>query len=356
MPLTTMVLCAIFVLFTLGLNIVVGYAGLLDLGYVAFFLFGAYTAAWLMSDFFFQIDPGIHLFDATVTSKTPGINISFWLVLPIAAMVAALAGIIIGTPTLRLKSDYLALVTLGFGEILPQVFRNGESIKGFNLSNGTKGISPVNALDMGWLSWTGLVASKVNVFDYTTRYYVIYALCVMFVLVSLRLRDGKLGRAWLAIREDELAASLMGVPLMRTKLWAYGVGAAAGGIGGAFYAVSLGGVNVDTFNFQFSVIVLCMVILGGMANVYGCILGACILTWVNYTGMTEIGNSINNTFGTSVQMPKYQFLVFGTVLVMMMLFRRDGILPAARSKHSRELDEQIEMRGTGADETAEATA
>jgi branched-chain amino acid transport system permease protein len=346
LPLTTMVLCAIFVMFTLGLNIVVGYAGLLDLGYVAFFLFGAYTAAWLMSDFFFQINPGIHLFDAAATTKTPGINISFWLVLPIAALVAAIAGVIIGAPTLRLKSDYLALVTLGFGEILPQAFRNGESIKGFNLSNGTKGISPVNALDMGWLSWTGVVSSKINVFDYTTRYYVIFALCLLFVLVSIRLRDGKLGRAWLAIREDELAASLMGVPLMRTKLWAYGVGAAAGGIGGAFYCVSLGGVNVDTFNFQFSVIVLCMVILGGMANVYGCILGAVILTWVNYTGMKEIGNAVNNTFGTTIEMPHYQFLIFGFVLVMMMLFRRDGILPAARQKQSRELDEQLEKVGT----------
>jgi branched-chain amino acid transport system permease protein len=346
LPLTTMVLCAIFVMFTLGLNIVVGYAGLLDLGYVAFFLFGAYTAAWLMSDFFFQIDPGIHLFDAAPTTATPGINISFWLVLPVAALVAAIAGVIIGAPTLRLKSDYLALVTLGFGEILPQAFRNGESIKGFNLSNGTKGISPVNALDMGWLSWTGVVQDKINVFDYTTRYYVIFALCLLFVIVSIRLRDGKLGRAWLAIREDELAASLMGVPLMRTKLWAYGVGAAAGGIGGAFYCVSLGGVNVDTFNFQFSVIVLCMVILGGMANVYGCILGAVILTWVNYTGMKEIGNAVNNTFGTTIQMPHYQFLIFGFVLVLMMLFRRDGILPAARQKQSRALDEQLEKVGT----------
>jgi branched-chain amino acid transport system permease protein len=346
LPLTTMVLCAIFVMFTLGLNIVVGYAGLLDLGYVAFFLFGAYTAAWLMSDFFFQIDPGIHLFDAAPTTETPGINISFWLVLPVAALVAAIAGVIIGAPTLRLKSDYLALVTLGFGEILPQAFRNGESIKGFNLSNGTKGISPVNALDMGWLSWTGVVQDKINVFDYTTRYYVIFALCLLFVIVSIRLRDGKLGRAWLAIREDELAASLMGVPLMRTKLWAYGVGAAAGGIGGAFYCVSLGGVNVDTFNFQFSVIVLCMVILGGMANVYGCILGAVILTWVNYTGMKEIGNAVNNTFGTTIQMPHYQFLIFGFVLVLMMLFRRDGILPAARQKQSRALDEQLEKVGT----------
>ncbi len=345
LPLTTMVLCAIFVMFTLGLNIVVGYAGLLDLGYVAFFLFGAYTAAWLMSDFFYQIDPGIHIWSAALPAS-PGINISFWLVLPVAALVAAIAGVIIGAPTLRLKSDYLALVTLGFGEILPQAFRNGESIKGFNLSNGTKGIAPVNALDMRWLSWTGAVADKINVFDYTTRYYVIFALCLLFVLVSIRLRDGKLGRAWLAIREDELAASLMGVPLMRTKLWAYAVGAAAGGIGGAFYCVSLGGVNVDTFNFQFSVIVLCMVILGGMANVYGCILGAVILTWVNYTGMKEIGNAVNNTFGTTIEMPHYQFLIFGFVLVLMMLFRRDGILPAARQKQSRELDEQLEKIGT----------
>jgi branched-chain amino acid transport system permease protein len=204
----------------------------------------------------------------------------------------------------------------------------------------------VNALDMYWLSWTGVVDDKINVFDYTTRYYVIFALCLLFVLVSIRLRDGKLGRAWLAIREDELAASLMGVPLMRTKLWAYGVGAAAGGIGGAFYCVSLGGVNVDTFNFQFSVIVLCMVILGGMANVYGCILGAVILTWVNYTGMKEIGNAINNTFGTTIEMPHYQFLIFGFVLVLMMLFRRDGILPAARQKQSRALDAQLEKIGT----------
>jgi branched-chain amino acid transport system permease protein len=345
LPLTTMVLCAIFVMFTLGLNVVVGYAGLLDLGYVAFFLFGAYTAAWLMSSFFFQIDPGVHLFDAAQPAL-PGLHISFWIVVPIAAVVAAIAGVIIGAPTLRLKSDYLALVTLGFGEILPQAFRNGESIKGFNLSNGTKGISPTDPLDLGWLSWTGLVDGSINVFDYKTRYYVIFALAVVFVLISLRLRDGKLGRAWLAIREDELAASLMGVPLMRTKLWAYGVGAAAGGIGGAFYCVSLGGVNVDTFNFQFSVIVLCMVILGGMANVYGCILGAVILTWVNYTGMTEVGNAINNTFGTSISVPKYQFLVFGVVLVLMMLFRRDGILPAARQKHSRELDAKIEKIGT----------
>jgi branched-chain amino acid transport system permease protein len=332
MPLTTMVLCAIFVLFTLGLNIVVGYAGLLDLGYVAFFLFGAYTAAWLMSDFFFQISPGIHLFDATVTDKTPGINISFWIVLPIAALVAAIAGIIIGAPTLRLKSDYLALVTLGFGEILPQAFRNGESIKGFNLSNGTKGIAPVNALDMGWLSWTGLVASKVNVFDYTTRYYIIYALCVMFVLVSLRLRDGKLGRAWLAIREDELAAAAMGVPLMRTKLWSYAVGAFMGGLGGAFFAVHVTAIGPDNFKFANSILILIMVIVGGMGNVYGVALGAAVVAWVNSPGLKVIGDKFNDTFGTSIDMPSKNFLLFGIALVAMMLLRPEGLMPATRQK------------------------
>ena len=345
LPIITIVYCAIYVMFALGLNIVVGYAGLLDLGYVAFFLFGAYTAAWLMSDFFYQIDPGFHLGDAGA-GKLPGINLSFWIILPIAGVFCAIWGVIIGAPTLRLKSDYLALVTLGFGEIIPQATRNAESIKGFNLTNGTKGIAPINSLDMGWLSWSGLVKSKVGVFDYTTRYYIIFILCVLFVIVSLRLRDGKLGRAWLAIREDELAASLMGVPLMRTKLWAYAVGAAAGGFGGAFYCVSLGGVNVDTFNFQFSVLVLCMVIVGGMGNVYGVMLGAILLTWVNYTGMTVVGDEFNSLFGTTIAFPQYQFLFFGVVLVMMMLFRRDGILPAARQKQVKQLDRQLEKIGT----------
>src|SRR6185503_5120859 len=175
LPLFTIVLCAVYALFALGLNIVVGFAGLLDLGYVAFFLVGAYVGAWLMSDFAVNVRPSwrtvnIHFLDAA-SRKIPGIHLSFWIVVVIAGLIAALAGVIIGAPTLRLKSDYLALVTLGFGEILPEVFRNGESVKGFNLSNGTKGISPINSLDMGWLSWTGVVASKVNVFDYTTRYY-----------------------------------------------------------------------------------------------------------------------------------------------------------------------------------------
>jgi branched-chain amino acid transport system permease protein len=356
-PLTTMVYCVVYVMFALGLNVVVGYAGLLDLGYVAFFLFGAYTSAWLSSDFFQQVN--WHLFNGSkakgLTLPIPGIHLNFWFVLIAAACVAALAGVIIGAPTLRLQSDYLALVTLGFGEILPQAFRNAGSIKGFNLSNGTKGIGPIDNINTTPFSQItgGLIPEKVGVFDYHSRYYIILALAVLFGVASLHLRDGKLGRAWLAIREDELAASLMSVPLMRTKLWAYAVGAAAGGFAGAFFGFSLNAVNIDSFNFQFSILILCMVIVGGMGNVYGVALGAIALCWLNYTGLTQIGAEINSAFGTSYNIPRYENLILGVILVLMMLFRRDGFLPAARQKQVRQMEAALEKVGT--EEHAAAT-
>ncbi len=364
LPMTTVVVCAIYVLFALGLNVVVGYAGLLDLGYVAFFLFGAYSAAWTMSIFFTAVldadgkcesdrfrcwlwdtagPDGVHIFDAAAPNL-PGIHLSFWIVIFIGGALAAVSGVLIGAPTLRLKSDYLALVTLGFGEILPQLFRNAESLKGFNLSNGTKGIGPLDALDMSPFSWIPGVPTKIGPFDYTSRYYVIVGLAVVFVILSLKLRGGRLGRAWVAIREDELAASLMGVPLMRAKLWSYAIGAVAGGVAGCFYAISVNTVNVDTFNFQFSVIVLCLVIVGGMGNVWGVAIGAAVVMWVNQTGLKEIGNQVNTWFGTSIDIPRYTFLMFGVVLVLMMLFRRDGILPESRTRAAKKLDAELEQK------------
>ena len=343
LPMTTVVFCAIYAVFALGLNVVVGYAGLLDLGYVAFFLIGAYTSGWLMSDFFYQTN--FHLFSASLPAIF-GIHLSFWLVAIIAAIHAAIWGVIIGLPTLRLKSDYLAIVTLGFGEIMPQAVRNGDGIGGFNLTNGTKGIGPLDPIGMGLLGYLPGVPAVVTAFDFTVRYYIILALGALFVFVSLRLRVGKLGRAWLAIREDELAASLMGVPLMRTKLASYAVGAAIGGVAGAFYGVAVGIVNVDTFTFQFSIIVLAMVIVGGMGNVWGVMLGAVIVSWFNQTGLTEIGNTVNSRFGTSYDIPRYQFLLFGLVLVFMMLYRRDGLLPAARQRKVREFESELEKVGT----------
>ena len=354
LPLGTVVLCAVYALFALGLNIVVGFAGLLDLGYVAFFLFGAYTAAFLMSDFGYQVSArkgssehqfafDIHFLTAAADT-VKGIHISFWLVIIVAAIVAAFAGLLIGAPTLRLKSDYLALVTLGFGEILPEVFRNSDNVGGFNLTNGTKGIGPVDKISTGYfhnlpkLPFIGKIPAAIVSADNKTKFYVIVVLCAMFVYISLKLRDGKLGRAWMAIREDELAASLMGVPLMRTKLWSYAVGAAAGGVGGAFYATIVGTVNVDSFTFAFSIIVLCAVILGGMGNVWGAIAGGVVITWFSYTGLTYIGGKVNSGLGTNINLKDYEFGLFGLVLVVMMLFRPQGLIPATRSRQVKKAD------------------
>ncbi|CAB4896638.1 unannotated protein [freshwater metagenome] len=351
LPLFTVVLCAVYALFALGLNIVVGFAGLLDLGYVAFFLFGAYTSAWLMSDFFYQVNPrdpsdkqfsfSVH-FLSTASSKIAGIHLSFWIVIIAAAAIAAVAGLVIGAPTLRLKSDYLALVTLGFGEILPEVFRNGDNVAGYNLTNGTKGIGPVDRIGMGFLDKLPGIPSTIVSSDYKTKYYVILLFCALFMYASIKLRDGRLGRAWMAIREDELAASLMGVPLMRTKLWSYAVGAIAGGVGGAFYATIVGTVNVDNFTFSFSIIVLCAVILGGMGNVWGAVLGGVAITWFNYTGLVYIGAQVNKGLGTHINLKNYEFMFFGFVLVLMMLFRPEGFIPAARSKQLKKADKQVQ--------------
>ncbi len=361
-PLGTIVYCAVYALFALGLNIVVGFAGLLDLGFVAFFMFGAYTTAWLMSGFAYQTNArtagegvkqmaiDFHLF-STAAENLKGIHISFWLVIIVAAIIAAIAGVIIGWPTLRLKSDYLALVTLGFGEILPEVFRNGEDFPGgYNLTNGTKGIGPVDKIGTGWFNVVPGVPETIQSADNKTKYYVIVIFCLLFIYASVRLRDGRLGRAWMAIREDELAASLMGVPLMTTKLWSYAIGAIAGGVGGAFYATIVGTVNVDSFTFNFSIIILCAVILGGAGNVWGVIVGAVAITWVNYTGLTWVGGKFNTALdkiGTdwTVNLVDYNFAFFGLVLVLMMLFRPDGFIPAARSKQVK----QAELALVGAD-------
>ena len=351
LPIFTVVLCAVYALFSLGLNIVVGFAGLLDLGYVAFFLFGAYVSAWLMSGFFYNLR--VFFLDGTVPFdgvKVPGIHITFWLVVIVAGVSTAIIGVIIGAPTLRLKSDYLALVTLGFGEILPEVFRNAEKV-----TNGTKGIGPVDPIGTGFLDVVPGFSKRIGPSDYTAKYYVILLFCAIFAFISIRLRDGRLGRAWMAIREDELAASLMGVPLMRTKLWAYAVGAFAGGVGGAFYATIVGTVNVDSFTFAFSIIILCAVILGGMGNIWGAILGGVVITWFNYTGLKFVGAKFNSVVlrcsaeqlsagkvCSSINLERYNFGFFGLVLVLMMLFRPEGFIPAARSRAVKASEAAIE--------------
>ena len=278
----TGVVMLVFIMMAVGLNIVVGYAGLLDLGYVAFYAMGAYTAAWFAS---LQFPHQTFHFGAIgLTPDLPGIHLSIWLILPIAALITAGAGIIIGLPTLRLRGDYLAIVTLGFGEILPQIARNGDSLfgTGFNLTNGPNGITPIDAPGFGNTlhnATGGILPANYLAAANADRlfYWTAVALLLITVFCSWRMRDSRLGRAWIAIREDEIAAAAMGIPLMRTKTWAYASGAFFGGIAGAYYAVFKSATFPGDFFFNISVFILCMVILGGMGNIWGVIVGAAFL-------------------------------------------------------------------------------
>jgi len=357
LPMTAVNEAVIWAIFALGLNIVVGYSGLLDLGYVAFWGIGGYVAGWLMAPFADQVTPGwanlsISIWGHPLPGQERGIHINFWLVLIIAALVCALAGVIIGAPTLRLKGDYLALVTLGFGEILPEIFRNGETVGpngSWNITNGTKGITGIDQIPTGPFQLIPGVPATLGTFDLTLKFVVFAALLALAMFVSLRIREGRLGRAWLAIREDELAASMMGVPLMRTKLSAYAVGAAFGGIGGVCFATHIGGVLADRFNFSVSITLLAMVVLGGMGNVWGVTVGALVLAWINSTGLAQLGVVYNDITGSNVNFASHNFLLFGLVLVLFMLFRREGLIPEARTKEVLQEPERGEIEHLGAE-------
>jgi branched-chain amino acid transport system permease protein len=334
----TMTVMTIYVVMALGLNVVVGYAGLLDLGYVAFYAAGAYVAGWFASQ---QFSTSFSLGAIDVFPGTSGFHVSPWLLMLAAGIFAAVLGVLIGLPTLRLRGDYLAIVTLGFGEIIPQVVRNGNDIFGQNITNGPNGLTPIDPIGFGhWLH--GLLPFLPA--DFLTqgdpdRYYFWTGLALVGITLftSLRLRDSRLGRAWVAIREDEIAASAMGVPLMKTKTMAYAIGAFFGGVAGCFFAVYESGAFPDDFYLQVSITILCMVILGGMGNVWGVCLGASIIAYLYYQGLGGLGNTVNNNIGTNIQVPKYEFLIFGVIILVMMLFRPQGLIPSARREAEFEL-------------------
>ncbi|HET8741062.1 MAG TPA: branched-chain amino acid ABC transporter permease [Gaiella sp.] len=337
MPTTgTLVVMIAFTMMAVGLNIVVGYCGLLDLGYVAFYAVGAYTAGWLASQHFEQVT--FHL-GSSVDNDQVGIHLSMWLILIVAGLLTMVAGIVIGLPTLRLRGDYLAIVTLGFGEIVPQVVRNGDSFGGFNLTNGTFGIAPIDPVGFPALSVIGLPDNFQTSENRERWYYLIAFLLLLFtVFCSVRLRDSRLGRAWIAIREDETAAAAMGVPLMRTKTWAYALGAFFGGIAGAYYASFKSGAFPADFYFNISVFLLCMVILGGMGSIWGVTVGGMILAYLNFSGLSTIGSKIQSA-GLDFDPTKYQFGIYGIIIVLMMLFRPAGLIPERR--HKIELEEGV---------------
>jgi branched-chain amino acid transport system permease protein len=336
---STMVVMCIFTMMALGLNFVVGYAGLLDLGYVAFYAMGAYMAGWFASNQFAK--QNVNFGAVGLYKGDTGFHFSIFLVLIMAGIATAIVGVIIGLPTLRLRGDYLAIVTLGFGEILPQIARNGDNLfgTGFNLTNGTGGITPIDGPGFGnwahqhlhlpanFLTFHGLGLSDPldAVFFWTAL-----VLVIITVVVSGRLRDSRLGRAWIAIREDEIAAAAMGVPLMRTKTWSYATGAFFGGVAGAYYASYKSGAFPDDFFFQISVFILCMVILGGMGNIWGVIFGASFLSYLDREGLSNVGTWINGHFGTNLDVPLYEFGIFGAIIVIVMLFRPEGLIPSSR--------------------------
>ena len=326
---SSMVVMMVFTMMALGLNVVVGYAGLLDLGYVAFYAAGAYVAGWLASLHF--EDVSFHLSSA-VSGDLPGIHISMWLVLIVAGFFTTVVGIVIGLPTLRLRGDYLAIVTLGFGEIVPQFVRNADSLGGFDLTGGTFGIAPIDSLAVG-----GLVFRQESNKD-DLYYWAAIGLVLFTVFCCIRLRDSRLGRAWVAIREDETAAAAMGVPLMRTKTWSYAIGAFFGGVAGAFFASYRAGAFPADFFFQFSVFLLCMVILGGMGSIWGVVTGALILGYLDREGLATIGSKIQEG-GLDFDPTKYQFGIYGLIIVVMMLIRPTGLIPERR--HKIELEEGV---------------
>ncbi len=322
----TGVVMLVFIMMAVGLNIVVGYAGLLDLGYVAFYAMGAYVAAWFASVQFAH--QNVHFGAVGVGSTVPGFHISIWLLLIVAGLVTAFVGVVIGLPTLRLRGDYLAIVTLGFGEILPQVARNGDNLFGFNVTNGPNGITPLDSpgfFGVNYLTGSGTFWSSERLFYWTGL-----VLLLLTVFCSVRLRDSRLGRAWIAIREDETAAASMGVPLMRTKTWAYATGAFFGGIAGAYYASFKSSTFPGDFFFNISVFILCMVILGGMGNIWGVIVGGAFLAYLDQEGLADSGGWLNSHLHLTIDVPKYEFGIFGAILLVVMLFRPEGLIPSRR--------------------------
>ncbi|MEJ7797161.1 MAG: hypothetical protein WKF42_01585 [Solirubrobacteraceae bacterium] len=346
-PLATQMDVAIFVLayvmMALGLNIVVGFAGLLDLGYVAFYAIGAYTVGWLASDHFTGVggEGAIHVLVSEFVSTSSGIHVNFFLVLFAAVLVAAVLGAVIGLPTLRLRGDYIAIVTLAFGEIVGRIALNGDEITfgDYKLTNGQQAISPVDQPFLPFVNY-----DFDSAFNLRPYYWTGIVLLCFTLFVNFRLRDSRLGRAWIAMREDEVAAASMGVPLVRTKLLAYAAGAALGGIAGAFLGSYNNAINSNQFQFSFSIFVLAMVILGGMGSIWGVTAGAFALALIDRYLIPEVFDDLPSTFGLDFKLTQLSFGIFGFLLVLIMVLRPEGLFPERRRK--MELTE-----GVGSDES-----
>jgi branched-chain amino acid transport system permease protein len=335
------VLALAYVVMALGLNIVVGFAGLLDLGYVAFYAFGSYAVGWLASDFFANVNhgKGIHVLVTGFPATLPGIHLNFLLILLAAVLLCSVVGMLIGLPTLRLRGDYIAIVTLAFGEIIRVFAFFGDDISfggGYKLTNGRQAISPVDQIDLPGINGFD------SAFSLRPYYWFILGMVAFVLFVNFRLRDSRLGRAWVAIREDEVAAASMGVPLVKTKLLAYATGGALGGMSGAFLGSYFNSVNANQFQFGFSIFILAMIILGGLGSIWGVVIGAIVLSYINTYFIPDVFNSVPSKIGLNFDLTQLSFGIFGFLIVLVMVLRPEGLLPERRRK--LELTEGI---GTG---------
>ena len=327
----------IYTILALGLNIVVGFAGLLDLGYVAFFAIGGYTAAFLTS----PVSPLNGIF-----------QVNFYVAMALSFLVAAMFGIILGAPTLRLRGDYLAIVTLAFGEIVPRTFLNLEQF-----TRGSKGMIAIGRPDVPTIDTTVGVVTVKELYnaDQTAWYYLIFVIGMLSVFAIYRLANSRIGRAWMAMREDELAAASMGINLIQTKLLAFALGASFSGFAGSLWASMLQVIDPFQFDFSTSIIVLSMIILGGIGNLWGVIFGGVVLGFYDRILTADLTNWVHQ-LGTSVDVPvlsqfllaldfgAYKYGIFGVALVVLMLTRPEGIFPNRQRA--------VEMHG-GTDEEVE---
>jgi branched-chain amino acid transport system permease protein len=308
----------IYTLLALGLNIVVGFAGLLDLGYAAFFAIGGYTAAFLTS-------PQSPLYGVFQTN--------FYVAMALSFLVAAAFGVILGAPTLRLRGDYLAIVTLAFGEIVPRAFLNLEQ-----WTKGSKGINPIGRPTIPWVEGGQITTIQLSNSDQLQWYYLIFVIGCLSVFAIYRLANSRIGRAWMAMREDELAASAMGIDLVQTKLLAFAMGASFSGFAGSLWASMLQLIDPFQFDFSISIIVLSMIILGGIGNLWGVIFGGVVLGFYDRVLTSEATNWLHglatavnlpliSPFLNAVDLTQFKFAIFGAALVILMVTRPEGIFP-----------------------------
>jgi len=312
----------LYIMLALGLNIVVGFAGLLDLGYVAFFAVGAYTYALL-------------------ASPQLGLHLPFWIILPTGALVACIFGALLGAPTLKLRGDYLAIVTLGFGEII-RIFLNNLNAP-VNITNGAQGISQIDPMRIGefYFSRTheifGITFPAVHL-----HYYLFLALTLVVIIISSRLQDSRIGRAWMAIREDEIAAEAMGINTRNIKLLAFVMGASFGGVAGGLFAGFQGFISPESFSLMESVMILCMVVLGGMGNIGGVVLGGVLLVILPEAFRNGAGPLQQMLLGKVVIDPEsMRMLMFGVALIVVMLWRPAGLWPSSVRRRELEANDGI---------------